>query len=178
MLAIRHDGYTIRDLSFQFSLMILGIKQYVETKNIWSKKRHLYRNYFGEFEMNLRPVLLNLAINFRAMDDELKADSETLKTLSSNYIHHTMAFSVPDGLELNLRDVCNKIIHSRKSYWYEKDAPHVEQIKTLLSTDDEHHLMIIEGDLHEKSWTIGINLITLAEQFYEYAEVACEYCGA
>lgn len=60
----------------------------------------------------------------------------------------------------------------------DKDTPHIEQIKTLLSTDDEHDLIIIEGDLHGKSWTIGINLIILAEQFYEYAEIACENCGA
>ncbi len=156
MSTIRHDGYTIRDLSFQFSSMILGIKQFIETESIWSKKRHLYQNYFVEFNSNLRPVLLNLAINFRAMDDELKADAESRKTLNSNYIHHTIAFSVPDGLELNLRDVCNKIIHSRKSYWYDKDTPHIEQIKTLLSVDDEHDLMIIERDFHGKPWTIGV----------------------
>ncbi|MBS0424185.1 MAG: hypothetical protein JSR71_07110 [Proteobacteria bacterium] len=105
---IRHDGYTIRDQSFQFSLMILGIKQFVETKSIWSKKRYLYQNYFSEFESKLRPALLNLAINFRTIDDELRTDTERLQALNNNYIHHTMAFSVPDGLKLNLRDVCNK----------------------------------------------------------------------
>ena len=177
MSSIRHDGYTIRDLSFQFSLMILGIKKFVETESIWSKKRSLYKAYFREFEHQLRPALLNLAINFRSMDDEIRRDADNLRVLKEKFTHYSMAFSVPNGLELNLRQVTNKIIHTRKSYWYGENTPHIEQVKKLLLTESEHDLMVLEGHFQGKSWIVGIDLIILSEQFYEFAEVACEYCG-
>jgi hypothetical protein len=80
MSAIRHDGYAIRDMSFQLSLMVLGVKMYIETEEIWATKICLYKQFFGEFEKNIRPALLNLAINLRSADDQIRSHPDSLKT--------------------------------------------------------------------------------------------------
>lgn len=177
MSAIRHDGYAIRDLSFNFSLIVFGIKHVVENSSKRPGNQCLYQNYLAEFDRKLKSELLTLAINFRAMDDEIRENTESFNTLNNHYHHRSIAFSALDE-EIGLREVCNKIIHSRKSYWCDKNAPNLEQFKRVLSTDNVHDLIVIEGSYNKKPWVVGIDLIALAEQFYEYAEVACEYCGA
>ena len=175
---MRHDGYAIRDLSFQFSLMVFGIKYYIENASNEPKKLQLYDVYTSEFLRKIEPALLHLAVNFRSMDDDIRADPELRKVFNKNYVPRTMAFDLSSSNPLNLRDVCNKIIHARKFHWHDKNTLHTARLKLLLHTNNDHDLMILEGELSGESWIVGISLIPLAEQFYEYAEVACEFCGS
>ena len=142
MSAIRHDGYTIRDLSFQFSLMILGAKMYVETEEIWSKKISIYEHFFGEFERTLKPALLTLAINLRTTDDEIRNDSENLKIfekwfknniiLSNEILNLLIEKSNAD--RNNLRNEIEKI----KSYSLNKKKLELDEVRSLINFSGDY----------------------------------------
>lgn len=157
--------------------MLLGIRKFIQTKEIWSKDRYIYKHYLFEFESLFSPALLNLAINIRAVDDQIKKDKENYQNLLDEFKPQKIAYSYPEKKELNLREVTNKIIHAKSSYWYDKQIPNIEYFSKALDTQNEFDLLVLEGELNGKTWFVGIDLIKLTEDFYEYAEISCEYCG-
>lgn len=177
MATVRHEAYRVRELGFQFSLMVLGIKKFIETEDIWSKKKVIYEHYQSEFLFAIKPLLLNLAINCRAMDDEIKHDKSLNEHFNSCYQHTQMAVLLPEQIDLKLREVLNKIIHAKKFYWYSRETPCVDEFERLLGFNNEADLMVLGGEYNGKPWLVGSDLLILSEQIYEFSEVCIENCG-
>ena len=177
MTAIRHQSYEIRNLSFQLNLYMLGAQNYITTESYWKKEREVYKAFFDNYRDLLLPTLLSLAVNFRILDDDIKRCSISLQNMTKNYEHRQMAILLPDGKDMSLRDVANKIIHAEKSYWYENNIPHQSHFEEFLGIEDDGMLFVIEGKLGKQKWIAGLNLIIVSEQFYEFSEIACEQCA-
>lgn len=67
MTGIHHDGYGLRDLTFQLSLMVLGVKQFIRNEKYYESDRNLYEHYLVDFQRKFWPLLLSTAAHFRAL---------------------------------------------------------------------------------------------------------------
>ncbi len=177
MTGIHHDGYGLRDLTFQLSLMVLGVKQFIRNERYYESNRVLYENYLGDFQHKFWPLLLSTAAHFRALDTLIKKHSEYVEVLQKNCRHHCMAITMPDGHDLVLRDVANKLIHADTYYWYDEATPEIDAIAERFQADHHEDILVLAGDFRGDSWLVAINLVRFVEELYDYSEVVCEHCG-
>lgn len=177
MTGVRNSGYCFRDLSFDLSLMVLGIKYYIESTEQTPGEPTIYGAYEWQFLNRFNALIINLAVNFRVMDDQIKSDPTKLEILRKRFLDKDVAFSILDQQRLGLRHAANKIIHAKRSHWRDEAAPYYKEFNVHLNLENAHDLIILEGDANGKDWVVGVNMMTISEQFYEFSEVACEWLG-
>ena len=153
------------------------MKHFFENESIHSRELFVYEHFQTEFLAQIGPLLLRLAINIRAIDDVVNRDELSTKRLSENYRNKPVAFNQTDQKHLSLREISNKIMHANKTFWYSDDMPPIDSNWRSENSLNEHEIMMLNGTQSKKEWFVIVNLLGLAEQYYEFSEVICEYCG-
>ena len=153
------------------------MKHFVENESIHSREFYVYEQFQSEFSAQIGPLLLNLAINIRAVDDAIKRDKQSLKRLGQHYREKPIAFDQTYQKHLSLREISNKIIHANETFWYTNEMPVIDSSWRSENSFNEHEIMMLKGTQSKKEWCVVVNLLGLAEQYYEFSEVICEYCA-
>lgn len=137
----------------------------------WQRKPHIYQHYREEQNEVLRRKAIELAVNFRIMDERL-SEAKAWRFLRDEIDQQFQpgAFIVPEPAPLPLRECCNKLVHAKGFRFGEalftSQGP-AGEVFSNRTYDSEVRLF---GDRSGKPWECEVDLLKLAESIFEALE--------
>ena len=129
---------------------------------------HVYQDFPSHHEETLKALAIELAANFRVLDEHMEDSPAYLNLKKEVELVTTGKFLQPTSGEMTLRDCANKVIHAT-SYEFRMGGftthdPNTRKVYDNVCKDAE---IVVKGDLKGGGWECQVNLLTFAENIHE-----------
>lgn len=134
-------------------------------------KRYIYEGYRSEQNEVLRRRAIELAVNFRLMDERL-SEARAWRHLRDEVDTQFMPgrFVAPEPTALPLRECCNKVVHAKDFRFKEARYQGQREDGSRFSNYTFDSEVRLFGDRSGKPWECEVDLLKLAECIYEALE--------
>lgn len=132
------------------------------------KRLHLYSDFAAHHDETLKARAIEVAVNFRILDERLEASPAYRKLKSEVEAEEPGRFLTPTKQPLTLRECCNKIVHAKDFRFilarYDTVDPATGE---TFSNTCEDSAVKLSGTQGGRPWECEIDLLRFAEEVHQ-----------